>query len=483
MVFFVLLIVLSWLVFRYKTTDLSRTGLLTGWFIKVIFGVAFMFIHTQIYGIGAITVDWEEYIHDSVVLNDVAYQSFGTYLKFLFGFNSDADTFHYLMNTNHWSVGDMSLINDSRNVLRINSVLVFFSGGQVYVHILFFAFFSFIGLVELFHAFKDKLIYSPTFFWFALILFPTLGFWTSSVLKEPMMITGLAFLLHALFGNLSVYSRVWRLVLGLTLMLLFKPYVLFCLLLCIPIFFLGKLLFKKRLFFAPILVFGSLLIFLVLNSTAKKELTHRLTRMQFDFMNVGRGGMHVVADSVFYYFQTDQLANLTFSEQDSVRVKKELVAKKVTPGMKYPFDDVVLRPADGPWKVIFIGEQCGSYIELTPINNSFSQLIRNIPEAFVNAAFRPTFWDPGGQLKILNCIETICLFSFLIFTCVKYRKYTSTEIKNIRLFLACFALVLFVLIGLTTPVLGALVRYRLPAYLAIFLISMLGTKPILQKHE
>lgn len=483
MVFVVVFIILTGVVFCMKATGLTRKQLLLGWFVKVFFGVCFILIHSEIYGIGAITVDWEEYIHDSIVLNNVAYQSFETYLKFLFGFSTDADTYQYLMNTNHWSAGDMGIINDSRNVLRVNSLLVFVSGGQVYVHVLFFAFFSFLGLVELFRAFKEKLSYSQRFFWIALILFPSLGFWSSSVLKEPLMLTGLALLIHALLGNLKGYALFWRVALGTILMLLFKPYVLVCFLVCLPVYFLGKKVFKKRFFLAPIVVFGAFLLFFAVNSTLRKDLTHRLTRMQFDFMNVGRGGMHVAADSVFFYFHQDQYGSLEFNDDNTVRVKDELIAKKVTPGLKYPFDDVRLNATDGPWEIIFVGTQCGSYIEPTPINNSFVQLLNNIPEAFVNAAFRPTFWDQGGLLKIANFLETIALFSFLIFSLIRTSGFTNWDIRNEQIFLACFAILLLVLIGWTTPVLGALVRYRVPAYLAILLISMIGTPNRIKKHE
>ena len=479
MVFTLLLVGLTWFVWKFKTDGLSRTNLLIGWGVKVLFGLLFMFIHTKIYGVGAITVDWEEYMDDSVTLNNVAYQSLGDYLRFLFGTNSEAAVQHYLAHTNHWSAGDLDLMNDSRNVLRINSLLVFISKGNVYIHILFFSFFSFIGLREIFHAFKDRVFYDKRWFWFALFLFPTLSFWTSSVLKEPLMILGFAFLLNAFFGQLSLKSRVWRIVVGFILMLLFKPYVLGCLLLSIPVFLLGKFVFRKRVLIAPAMVLAGVMSIFLLFSGFRNSITHRITRMQFDFINVGRGGTHVYADSCFYYFRSDQYEKLAFSEHfDTVQAKKDLVAKKVTFGMSYPFQDVKLKAGEGPWQVVFIGDACGSYIELTPIGNDPGQLIQNIPEALFNAAFRPVFWDPGGKLKIVSFIETIGLFLLLAFGLWYNHKYRSQEEKNILVFLFTFSFILLVLIGWTTPILGAIVRYRMPAYLALFLIAFIGSRPL-----
>lgn len=477
MVFTLVLIGLTWFVWKFKTDGLSRTNLLIGWGIKILFGVLFMVIHTKIYGIGDITVDWEEYMEDSVTLNGVAYQSFGDYLRFLFGMNSESAVHQYLSHTNHWSAGDLDLMNDSRNVLRVNSLIVFLSGGNVYVHILFFSFFSFIGLREIFLAFKDRIFYDKRFFWFALFLFPTLSFWTGSVLKEPLMILGFAFILNALFGTLPWKSRLWRFVLGFVLMLWFKPYVLCCLLLSIPVFLLGKFVFKKRVFLAPLTVLIGFTIVFISFASLRTNVTHRLTRMQFDFMNVGRGGIHAYADSCYYYFRTDQYADLNFLKNGDIQVKKKLVAKKVTFGMSYPFDDIALKPGDGPWRIDFIGTECGSYIELTSIGSDSWQLIKNIPEAIINSTLRPTFWDPGGKLKIVNFLETIGLFALLTFGFWYNRKYRSDEEKNVILFLLAFSFVLFVLIGWTTPVLGAIVRYRMPAYLTLFLVAFIGSRP------
>lgn len=436
-----------------------------------------MVIHTKLYGIGEITVDWEEYMDDSVTLNHVAYQSIGDYLKFLLGFNSEVDVDYYLAHTNHWSAGDLDLMNDSRNVLRLNSLIVFISQGNVYIHVLFFSFFSFLGLREIFNAFKNRIFYKKQLFWYALFLFPSLGFWTSSILKEPLMITGFALILNGLLGELTFKSRVWRFALGFGLMLSFKPYVLACLLLALPVYFLGKFVFQKRVLLAPVFMLGLVMLMFGISSSLRSNVTHRLTRMQFDFMNVGRGGVHANADSCYYYFRTDQYADLKFLDQGQLQVLKPVKAKKVTFGMSYPFEDITLKPTDGPWRIDFIGTECGSYIELTPINANFGQLIKNIPEALVNASFRPVIGDPGGRLKWVNILETFGLLILFLFGIWRNRKHRSSEERNVIVFLLVFSIILLVLIGWTTPVLGALVRYRLPAYLAIFLISVMGSKP------
>jgi hypothetical protein len=103
-------------------------------------------------------------------------------------------------------------------------------------------------------------------------------------------------------------------------------------------------------------------------------------------------------------------------------------------------------------------------------------LIKNIPEAFINAAIRPFPNDPGSKLKYLSMFEVWVLFAFLTYALYNRRSISFKE-KEIILGLALFAIFLTLLIGWTTPVLGAITRYRFPAQLAIVLISLIILQP------
>lgn len=475
MIFVLTLLVLTWLVWSNPVNGLTKRDLLGAWGTKVFFGIAFMYIHTRIYGVGEITVDWEEYFADSITLKNVAFQDFGTYLKFLFGLNSEADVQHFLINTNHWAAGDLTLMNDSRNVLRVNSLIGFISNGNIYVHILFFAFCSYLGFRELFCAFRDKIYMNKRLFWWLLFLLPSVGFWTSSVLKEPLMITGFGLFIHGIIGDsLRWKHKLWRILLGGILMLGFKPYVFITLLVGILAWFMFKKIKLGWLYFMGLMLFGVIAIGLI--KPVKENVTHHMTRKQFDFINVGQGGIHVYADSCYFLFTVDKYDAIDFSRDDSVFLVKPVVAKKVTIGMSYPFEDIYLTPEQSGWIKVFQGTQCGSFVSITPINNSYTQLIKNIPEAFWNAGFRPLFGDPGGALKWVNIVETVAIWSFVLIAFVRNRKTYVKEQKAIIWLLALFIISLLVLIGWTTPILGAIVRYRMPAYLALFLIGTLGVR-------
>lgn len=468
------LLIFTLMAYRFNVDGIGKRLLLFSWFVKAGFGLVFLLVHTKIYGITGTDLDWIEYMADSVTLNNVAYQDFSVYLKFLFGTNTFQESVQYLSHTNHWDMGDLSVINDSRNLLKINSLVVFVSHGNIYVHILFYSFISFFGLIEFYRAIKSYSRLNTSWIWLLLLLMPSLGFWTSSVLKEPLMITGLAILIHTLMGDLSWKSRSWRILLGLLLMCTFKPYVLVCFAIAMLVYLLARYVFVRKRFWIPITLIAIAGVTLSLNQEFKKSSVHRLTRMQFDFMNIGRGGIHVYVDSFSYYFRVDQLNKVEILHDSLLLIQKPLTVKKLNTGMKYPFADVHLKPGDGPFKIIYIGTKATSFIELTPINSSLTQLVLNVPEAFFNAAFRPFPWDPGGNLKWLNFMEMLCLFSLLFYAIQKNWNSYSTSESSVIWFLLSFAFVLLVLIGWTTPVLGALVRYRLPAYVAILLVTFIG---------
>ena len=459
-----------------KTAGLKRFDLTLAFGVKLGLALMFMYIYSRVYGVGAETVDWEEYIHDSVVLRNVAFLDFSAYLRFLFGISTDHDIQQFLMNTNHWSAGDLALMNDSRNVLRVNSLIAFVFDGNLYYHIVFISFFVVLAFRELYLGLADQVWINKRLFWVLLTLFPSVAFWTSSMLKEPFMMIGLCLLISVVFRRLTAWGKCWRATLGFLLMLAFKPYVLLCLLLPILLFLVWKILRVRILvsFIVVMVVFAATMVFA---PSVRHKGVHQVTRMQYDFINVGRGGVHVLVNSSFYYFAWEQGDSYKL-ENDSLYVIHPLVAKHVQPGMRLPFDDIRLTPDDGPWPIFFKGDRCGSYFPVTPINDSFSQLMLNIPEALFNASFRPTPLDKGGNLKWFNFLETIALFGFILFVLIRVKLSRTSEQKVVIYCLLIFAVTLLMLIGWTTPVMGALVRYRVPAYLVLFLVAVLGRKKI-----
>jgi hypothetical protein len=208
----------------------------------------------------------------------------------------------------------------------------------------------------------------------------------------------------------------------------------------------------------------------------RERIVHYLSRKQFDFVNVGKGGIHVLSDTCFYYFQPHQYKNL-YIKGNKVLLLKGTDAYIIKFGSIEKPIPVHLEPEGKVWTSVYNAPGCASFIETTMIMDSPEQLLKNIPEALVNSLIRPFPADPGSKLKFLAVIETWFILAFLLMA-IFYRRPIPLEHRTMIFSLGVFALLLLLLIGWTTPVLGAIARYRFPAQLALILIGSIIIKPL-----
>ncbi len=480
LIYSVLFTVLLFLLVRYsrlfRTEGLSTWILPSAYLIKVGAGLLLFLVHIQTYGIGELSHDGERFFNEGRLLNEIFFKSPIDYFRLLTGIGeTEALTQQYLSTTRYWSAGDLTIINDAQNVIRCHSLLHFISFNSVFVHLSALCLLSTAALRNIYITFRGiTQISNPLFFWI-LLLIPSTIFWTSSMMKEPFMFFGISLFLRALIIEIKPIRKYIWLIIASFLLLAFKPYILVCLLISLTIIAIYRYIFNHK-----IVYLGIFLLFVVSASTYlfsdfRDSVVHHITRKQFDFINVGKGGVHVQSDTCFYFFQSYQYSNLEFNG-NTVQLKKEVDGYRYRFGSKQKPVRVHLKPNGENWTVVYQALGCASYIDLTPIDNSFSQLIKNIPEAYFNAAIRPFPNDPGSKLKYLSMFEVWVLFAFLTYALYNRRSISFKE-KEIILGLALFAIFLTLLIGWTTPVLGAITRYRFPAQLAIVLISLIILQP------
>lgn len=104
-----------------------------------------------------------------------------------------------------------------------------------------------------------------------------------------------------------------------------------------------------------------------------------------------------------------------------------------------------------------------------PVINSIMDIAINSPRAVFTSLFRPFPWEVNGALDGISAIENLS-FIILIFVAVFYRK-RNLKISEWSLFNWSFVICLAIIIGLVTPVFGALVRYKIP-FLPFFLVAI-----------
>ncbi|MDB4533309.1 hypothetical protein N9242_00435 [Vicingaceae bacterium] len=114
--------------------------------------------------------------------------------------------------------------------------------------------------------------------------------------------------------------------------------------------------------------------------------------------------------------------------------------------------------------------ETNSGFSIPELSNGLS-LLKNIPNALLNTILRPFLWESNSAFILMSFAENTLLLVFITI-CLIFSKKMSISQKNVFYFCFIFTFTLFVLIGLTTPTFGAIVRYKIPGLLLIS-ISML----------
>jgi hypothetical protein len=101
----------------------------------------------------------------------------------------------------------------------------------------------------------------------------------------------------------------------------------------------------------------------------------------------------------------------------------------------------------------------GSTIHISRLDPTVFSLIKTAPFALYNSLCKPSLFSSKSFLEKFSAVENALVILFLII-CVWFKKQTY----NRNLFAMCLfiCLVILLLIGYTTPVAGAIVRYKVP---------------------
>lgn len=479
---FFLAIVVFLRVQKFFHTDLLKPWVLPAAFaIKCAAGLVFLQFYIFQNEDAHLTNDAGAFYHEAKILNTVFDESPSDYFKLITGIGATEElSLKRLGATNHWDSGKQAIFHDNRNIIRAHALIDLFSLGSIVVHMLVFSFLSLIGIYLLFRVVEPHSQLKPVIVFGLLLLLPNLLFWSSGLLKEPFIIFGIGTLAYGALHQQKTGNRALFIGLGLFALLCFKPYILMALLAssCVYLIYTKARKFKLLTALGIPALIGIVFVF-AFPSLVEKG-THRLSRKQFDFSNVGRGGVHVryAPDSVFYYFTPEQESSLII-KGDSVWLTQETDAYHVKLGDLASPIPVHLTPNEYAWRLHFQHPRANSFVEIPHINDEPKNLLTSAPTALFNTFFRPFPMDPGGTLKYLAFLETLFLCSLLLIGILQQRKLSNRE-KGFLLSAVIFCLLLGLLIGWTTPVLGAIHRYRLPIQLAMLCCTLVIWNPKLK---
>ena len=419
-----------WILKKWKffsDSGITTTQLWVLFSIKLVIGFGLTWIYTAYYT-NRLEADIFKYFDDSKVMYNALYSNPVDFFKMLFGYGNDNEHFFnsYYVEMNNWArVYESSTYNDSRTIIRCNAIIRLFSMGNFHIHTLFFTALSMIGFTSIFRSFKDFFSNKQGALLIVVFLIPSVMFWSSGALKESILIFGMGILIYSLkqLTTQKINIKLLTLfILSFILLFFIKFYVLLALLPCLISYFISVKFQMKH----PFIIYSSIvLVFGVLAFNSKEIPPH------FDFVET-----------------------LITKQKNFIRL-----AEVTEPGSRF---------------------------ELTKLEPTFFGVARAVPEALANCFIRPLITKGNQFIFLPSIIENtllIVLICLSFFSRLKRKVKLTTETKNMFWFSVFFTLILFTIIGLTTPVSGALVRYKIPAlpFLGIAILTYINTDYLIDK--
>lgn len=373
--------------------------------IKVAAGMVLTYIYTHVYTDRA-NADIFKYFDDARIMYDSVWDHPGDYVRMLTGIGNDTDYFNvqYYNRMDHWyRVWESVVYNDNHTIIRWNAFVMLFSGGNFHVHTVFMCLFSFTGIWFLYRALKyfmDKT--KHLILLLGVFLLPSFLFWTSGVLKEGLLVFAAGILLYWMVQSLTRKLR-WIELAGVALLLVMLS------------------LLKSYWLVALIPAWIGMLFSLGMDR--KRKL--------WPFLLIY--GLCVVG-----FLALPMLK----SEYDMIGVFKQK-------------QDDFYRLAE------FM--QSGSVINIPRLDGTMSNFFLNVPAAVFNGLFRPLPLESFSPLIAIASLESLWIMLTFLLLIFKNKALGDLQISFVW-FVLGFSVVLAIMSGLVTPVLGALVRYRILAF-------------------
>ena len=249
---------------------------------------------------------------------------------------------------------------------------------------------------------------NPKILFWSMLLFPSIFLWSSGILKEPLIILSFGLIVNSLIVKRTKWMNVSSFIIAALIIFKVKFYIFICFFPALTSYIISE----KTKFKPPRIIFTICAIFSVIIFTMGK-------------MNNSYNPLKILSQK-----QNDFI---TLSEL---------------------FDT-------------------GSAYKIIPIEPSITSLIKAIPMGAINGFFRPFPNNINNLLQLFLLIENMLLYLmvlYLLFKILFLKIKINQDVKNVLWNSLFFIIMLFILTGVSTPVIGALVRYKVPGLLFLIIV-------------
>ncbi|MEO6883970.1 MAG: hypothetical protein ABI199_08090 [Bacteroidia bacterium] len=472
----------------FSINGLSKKAISTVFILKIIFGVALALIYTYYYKDRS-SSDTYRYYDDGRILFSALKNHPLDYFQMLTGFHSDAPHLEiYYNEMANWYKGfNYHLYNDNRVIIRFNAFVSLFSFGYFQVHTVFICFLSLTGLTAIYKTFVAYLKDKKRELFFAVFLIPSVLFWGSGVLKEGLILFAFGMFIYYfqefLSGNKSLKIIGWILFCSFYLLLL-KPYILLAV---IPALLVNCWISLSKNKFPLYKYLVILFLFLGTASVVKMILPKYnpyklLAQKQHDFVALARGGTYLIntATRDTFFISSEHKNQILIT-------RKNIFLSTGTPYQYWTKGNITTpvlfaRNDSTTYQLLMSLVPAKSKIDIHPLAPSLKSFLWNAPQAIVNCLFRPTLFECSSPLMLLTALENLLIAGIIILSLFFFKKPSA---ETLKMFLFCFSFTIFLatIIGMVTPVFGAMVRYKIPLlpFWVIAFLLLLDKEKMLQK--
>lgn len=409
--------VLAFAIYRLKVFRLAGLPAWTApalFGLKLFFGFALWAVYTFYYRDRS-TSDIYKFYDDAHYVHIAFSENKAAFYGLMTG-SEDSSLMPYTSQMKNWqrNFTDRMPFNENRFMIRLNAAVMLVSGENIHIHTVFFCLLAFIGCILLLKVFQQFLPDGKKKWALLTMLFPSFLFWTSGGLKESIILLALGLLLY---GFLAIRERGLMAVLtffaGGLLLFVIKYFLLLCLLPALVAYYILSVKMDLR---TVVIKYTAVLAVAVAALTIISPLNPKL-------------------DFIF------------------------LIAKK----QKHAISEALYMKA-------------GSYSPVPVLEQNIGSILINLPTGLWNAMLKPYLWQSRNPMMLLSALENVVLVVLLL-AAIIYRSKKEGLNFNLLFFILACTIPYLCMIGIMTPVLGNLVRYKvvvmpLLIYIAIYVADV-----------
>lgn len=401
----------------FRFAEINRYYSIIYFVVKIVFAFALWAVYTYYYT-DRKNSDLYKFFDDGKTLHNLANENPQLFVAYFWENKNETSKSAPLL---HWSrnFNNRMPFNENRLMIRLHTMLHFVSLGNIHTHQLFFCFLSYLGAVGIFNFSLLVFAFLPLAVRLLCISFPSFLFWTSAALKEAVLLFALGVFLYSFYLFLQ-QKKIGQLLLSIAALLLLV-YI--------------KTIVGLIVGFCTVL----LLLFYQKNKwlTIGKYIAGGIAAIAFIAMLSEMGYIGQYA-SYFYYKQFDAVNEAVAANANSI-----------------------------------------STVPL--ITKNILSLLPAYPLGIVYGLFKPFPSFTKNPLLLLSMAENLFFLVLLLFAIAAFfRKKVVFQQWDWVVWINAIAIIYIGLLGILTPVVGNLVRYRAVVMPLLFftLTAIIFTKKI-----